>query len=168
MSELDNIILSDCDEEDIFDVIVKLEKSFGVKFSKTAFANVKTFGDLCDVIEVYVNRYDEKDDCTKQQAFYKIRNAIKAIHPDKNQIELNSKLSDIFPRRNRRRQVKKFQKQLGIKINFLTYPRWLLIIVAIGFITSLVSFFWNWSIAISGILFFGLQKNAISVPSAVA
>ena len=36
--------------EDIFDVIVKLEKSFEIKFSKTAFIRAKTFGDICDIL----------------------------------------------------------------------------------------------------------------------
>jgi acyl carrier protein len=155
MSVLYDIKLSNYDEEDISDVIVKLEKSFGIKFSKTAFTNVKTFGELCDVIEIYINKYSTKDDCTKQQAFYKTRNAISVVQSiDEKQINLSNKLRDIFPRHNRRKQTKKFQKQLGVRINILTYPGWLAIIIGIGFIISLVAFFIDWRIAISGIIFF--------------
>jgi acyl carrier protein len=37
-------------DEDIFDVIVKLEKSFQIKLSKTAFICAKTFGDIYDIL----------------------------------------------------------------------------------------------------------------------
>jgi hypothetical protein len=86
-----NIKLEDYEDEDIFDVVVKLEQSFAIKFDKDAFSNVKTFGDMCDVIESYI-KYDNQEDCTTQQAFYKIRAAIamtqpidkKLIYPDTN------------------------------------------------------------------------------------
>ena len=71
MTILDDIKLDEYEDEDIFDIVVKLEKSFAIKIARDAFINVKTFGDLCDVIESYI-KYDNKEDCTKQQAFYKI------------------------------------------------------------------------------------------------
>lgn len=55
--------LDNYEHEDIFDVVVKLEKSFGLKFEKDAFYNVKTLGDLCDIITSKVQG-DNSDDCT--------------------------------------------------------------------------------------------------------
>ena len=69
MTDLDTISkLYDYDDEDIFDVVVKLEKSFGLMFDKNAFYHVKTFGDLCDVFENHIN-YEHRDDCTKTASF---------------------------------------------------------------------------------------------------
>ena len=50
--------LGDYEDEDIFDVVLKLEKSFGLRFEKDAFSKVKTFGDLCYIIMSKVQGYD--------------------------------------------------------------------------------------------------------------
>lgn len=159
MTILDDIKLDEYESEDIFDIVVKLEKSFAIKFDKDAFLNVKTFGDLCDVVESYI-KYDNKKDCTKQQAFYKIRTAISATQLiDKKLINLDTKLVDIFPRQSRRRQVKTFQKQLGVNLKFLTYPGWLALTLIIGLLASFLAFFLDWKIAVSGITFFAIAFN---------
>jgi hypothetical protein len=159
MTILDDIKLDEYEDEDIFDIVVKLEKSFAIKFNKDAFLNVKTFGDLCDVIESYI-KYDNKEDCTKQQAFYKIRKAISETQLiDKKLINLDTKLVDLFPRQNRRRQVKIFQRQLGINLKFLTYPGWLALTLIIGLIASFIAFFIDWKIAVAGIAFFAIALN---------
>lgn len=160
MTKLDDIKLDEYEDEDIFDIVVKLEKSFAIKFDKEAFINVKTFGDLCDVIENYI-KYDNKEDCTKQQAFYKIRTAISETQlTDKRLITPDTKLVDLFPRHNRRRQVKLFQRQLGRDLRFLTYPGWLELILIAGSLASFIAFFFDWKIAVSGITFFAIAFNA--------
>lgn len=159
MTLLDDIKLDEFEDEDIFDIVVKLEKSFAIKFDKDAFLNVKTFGDLCDVVENYI-KCDNKEDCTKQQAFYKIRTAIsEAQLIDKKVINPDTKLVDLFPRQNRRRQVKEFQRQLGVDLKFLTYPGWLALTLIIGLLASFIAFFFDWKIAVSGITFFVIALN---------
>jgi hypothetical protein len=157
MTALDDIAkLNDYEAEDIGDILGTLEKSFALKFDKNAFENVKTFGDMCEVIESHID-YDDVDDCTTQQAFYKIRLAISETKlVDRNFVALDTKLADIFPRQNRRTQVKLFQKHLGFKLKFLTYPDWLLLTFLFGLLMSFVTFFFDWKIALSGIAFFAL------------
>lgn len=160
MTELKDITkLNDYLSEDISDVIVKLEKSFQLKFDKNAFKEVDNFGKLCDVIEAYI-KYDNKEDCTKQQAFYKIREAISStqqIH--KKQIKLDTMLAELFPKQNRRKQVNEFQKKLGINLKFLTSPGWLTLILLIEFVTSFIVLFRDWKVGLSGILFFVLAST---------
>jgi hypothetical protein len=155
MTDLDTIAkLDDYDDEDIFDVVVKLEKSFGLKFDKTAFYHVKTFGDLCDVFENQII-YDHRDDCTKQQAFYRVRDAIAStIQLSRDNIQLDTKLSDLFPSHDRRQKAREFKRAVGTDIKILTYPGWLALTFVIGFLLSLVAFFYDWKIALSGIVFF--------------
>jgi hypothetical protein len=154
MTILDDLKLDEYETEDISDVLVKLEKSFAIKFPKDAFMSVKTFGELCDIIESNI-KFDNKEDCTKQQAFYKIRTAIcETQNIDKSLISLETKLADVFLRRNRRRQVKRFQKHLGIDLEFLTYPDWLLITFIVGIFCSLIAFFFDWKVAVAGMAFF--------------
>ncbi|MGH2563835.1 MAG: hypothetical protein ACRDE8_14830 [Ginsengibacter sp.] len=144
--------LDNYEAEDIGDVVAKLEKSFQIKFDKNAFKEIDNFGKLCDVIEATL-KYDEKEDCTKQQAFYKIREAIRLTRPiGKEQIKLETKLSDLFPKQNRRKQVVEFQKHLEVKLKFLTYPDWVTLILLVGLLASLVAFFFDWKIAVSGIV----------------
>jgi acyl carrier protein len=155
MTDLDTIAkLDDYEDEDIFDVVVKLEKSFGLKFDKNAFYNVKTFGDLCDVFENYIN-YEHRDDCTKQQAFYRVREAIAStLQISRDNIQLDTKLSDLFPSSDRRQKAKEFKRAVGTNIKILTYPNWLALTFGVGFLLSLIAFFFDWRLALSGIVFF--------------
>jgi hypothetical protein len=155
MTDLDTISkLDDYEDEDIFDVVIKLEKSFGLKFDKNAFYHVKTFGDLCDVFESYIN-YEHRNDCTKQQAFYRVRDTIAStLKSSRDTIELDTKLAELFPSHNRRQKVKEFKRAVGTDIKILTYPNWLALTFGISFLLSLVAFFFDWRIALSGIVFF--------------
>ena len=155
MTDLDTIAkLDDYEDEDIFDVVVKLEKSFGLKFNKGAFCHVKTFGNLCDVFENYID-YEHRGDCTKQQAFYRVRDAIAStLQISRDIIQLDTKLSDLFLTHDRRQKAKEFKRAVGTDIKILTYPGWLALTFVIGFLLSLGSFFYDWKIAVSGIVVF--------------
>jgi hypothetical protein len=61
--------------EDIEDVLRLVEKSYNLKFESNELAHIRTFGELSDHIVSKIN-LDYRDDCTDQQAFYKLRNAI--------------------------------------------------------------------------------------------
>jgi len=145
--------LDNYEDEDIFDVVLKLERSFGLKFEKDAFYNIKTFGDLCDVFENHI-KYEHREDCTKQQAFYRVRQAIGATQQiSEDQIKLDTQLAEIFPRHNRRQKAKEFKNYLETDINFLTYPSWLALTLFVGFLLSLVTFFFDWKTALTGVVF---------------
>lgn len=146
--------LDNYEDEDIFDVVLKLEKSFGLKFEKDAFYNVQTFGDLCDI---FTNKLqgDNSDDCTTQQAFYKVRNAIAATQLiDAKSITLDAKLQDIFPKDNRRQKIKELQDELNITLKILDIKSWLGWTIFIGIVASLITFFFKWQFAITGLLCF--------------
>lgn len=155
MTVLNDIVkLDNYEDEDIFDVVLKLEKSFGLKFEKDAFYNVKTFGDLCDIITSKVQG-DNFDDCSTQQAFYKVRNAIAATQLiDKNSITLDTKLQDIFPKDKRRQKIKELQNELALPLDILDIKAWLGWTIFIGIVASLILFFFKWQFALTGLLFF--------------
>lgn len=151
---MEDIKLENYGSEDIDDVLLNLGKSFAINFDEGAFKEVKTFGDICEVIQSQLS-YAHVESCTKQQAFYKIRNAIsQAQSIDKSIIKLHSELSDIFPVKGRRKNVMRFQNCLGIKIRMLTYPEWLTKIYVVGIILSFVAFFYDWKVAVSALIFF--------------
>lgn len=70
--------LNNIDPENIEDLLVKVEKSFNIKFVGNELIALLTFGELCDHI-VNKIKLDHSDNCTTQQAFYKLRNAISLI-----------------------------------------------------------------------------------------
>jgi hypothetical protein len=155
MTTLNDITkLENYEEEDIFDVVLKLEKSFGLHFEKDDFNNVKTFGDLCDIITSKFQG-DNLDDCTTQQAFNKIRNAIATTQlTDKKSVKPDTKLQDIFPREKRKQKIKELQVELGTPIDILDIKSWKGWTIFIGIVASLIMFFFKWQLALGGLLFF--------------
>ena len=155
-TKLDTMTLNNIDPEDFGDTLHQLQKSFGEKFDYSPFANAKTFGDICDIIEKQINHV-HIDDCTSQQTFYKIRNAICLTQNiDKKIINPESKFEDIFPRSNRRQQMKNFETQLGIPLNIIVVKPYISLTTFIGFVLSLIAFFFSWKTAVYGITFFSL------------
>ena len=156
MTTLSDFKLDNIDPEDFGDSLLKLEKSFGVKFADNSMKDAKTFGDICDIIESHINLTD-KNDCTTQQAFYKVRKAIGLTQNfDESNIEPQTKLEDIFPRSNRRQNVKHFQQALGFSVDILGIKTWLSLTLAAVFILSLIAFFFSWQFAVAGLIFFTL------------
>ena len=156
MTTLNDYKLDNIDPEDFGDTLLKLEKSFGAKFADNSFKDAKTFGDICNIIESQINLTD-KDDCTTQQAFYKVRKAVGLTQNyDERNIEPQTKLEDIFPRSNRRQKVKEFQKSLGVSVDMLSMKTWLGLTLAAGFAISLIAFFFIWQYAVAGLTFFTL------------
>lgn len=146
--------LYEYEDEDIFDIVEKLERSFQIKFKQHAFYHVQTFGDFCDVVDKHIN-LQHRDDCTKQQAFYKLRAAIAAIQQiDTADIKPATKLAGIFPPHNRRQKIRAWKAYTGIDTRLLTYPDWLASVFVIGFLSSLAAFFFDWRVAIAGLAFF--------------
>jgi hypothetical protein len=153
MKELDNIKLSELDPEDFGDTLLKIEKSFGLKLEYNSFEKAKTFGDICEVFESNIIGI-EKQDCSTQQAFYKIRRAISlTILIDEKNITAQSKLENIFARQNRRKSIKEFEKQLGIDVDILTLKEWLFWTNTIFILAFLITFFFSWKIALLGLVF---------------
>ena len=154
MSDFDTYELCNVDPDDISDVLVKIEKSFEFKFRDTELKDVKTFGELCDIITNKVQG-DTVNDCTTQQAFYKLRDAIAdTLLIDKKSITPDTDLQILFSRQKRRQKVKGVKSKLGAQFDILEIKEWLKWTYLVGIIISLVMFFFKWQYALSGLAFF--------------
>ena len=154
MSDTTTIELKNIDSEDIDDMLMKVEESFGFKFGKDELKNITTFGELCDIITNKVQG-NNTNDCTTQQAFYKLRNAISTtLIIDKDSILLDTNMQELFPRRNRRQRFRKLQEELGFSLGLLDIKEWIGWTIFIGIILSIITFFFNWQIALIGLVFF--------------
>jgi hypothetical protein len=144
--------LKNIDPDDISDLLVKVEKSFDIKFGDTELMHISTFGELCDHIANKI-QLDNLDDCTSQQAFYKLRDTISStLQIDNKTISTNFSLADLLPRQSRRSRTKKLEKQLGFKLNILRPPHWVTGTLVIILLASLVGLFFKWQIGLLGLV----------------
>jgi hypothetical protein len=154
MSDITTIELKNIDPEEMSDILVKVEKSFGFMFGDNELQNVKTFGELCDLITKKVQG-DHVNDCTTQQGFYKLRKAIAATQGiDKDSIRTRTNLLQLFPRHSRRQKMKELESKLDMNVDILDIKAWLGWTIFIGIAGSLILFFVNWKFALSGLTFF--------------
>ena len=146
--------LRNIDPDDVADVLMKVQKTFDFKFGDTELRDVKTFGELCDIITAKVQG-DDVENCTTQQGFYKLRNAIAAtLLIDKHLITPATALQQLFPRHHRRQNIKNLQHKPGISVDMLDIKKWLGRTIFIGIISSLVMFFFRWEFALGGLVAF--------------
>lgn len=139
--------------DDIGDILVRVEKSFGFTFGKTELKDVKTFGDLCDVITTKVQG-DNSEDCTSQQAFYKVRNAISnTLHVDNSGIIPDTELNQLFPRESRGQKIAATESFLGFKMNILRPRHWITGTLTFTLLASLVGLFFFWKIGLVVLIF---------------
>jgi len=145
--------LKNIDIEDIEDLLVKVETSFEIKSVSNELVHIKTFGQLCDYI-VNKIQLNNSEECSSQQAFYKLRDAISSTLQIENKtISTDFPLAEILPRKSRRSRIKKIEKHLGFKINILRPSHWVIGILAIIFLISIIGLFFNWHIGLLGLAF---------------
>jgi hypothetical protein len=145
--------LKNVDPDCIEDLLVKVEKSFDIKFVDNELIHIATFGELCDHI-VNKIKLDHSDDCTSQQAFYKLRDAITStLQIDNQLISTNSLLADILPQQNRRTSIKQLEGILGFRLNILSPPFWIICVLLLLSLASFINLFFYWKMGIAGIAF---------------
>ncbi|QIX59857.1 hypothetical protein HER32_01085 [Hymenobacter sp. BT18] len=139
------------DPDDLSEVIIpQIEKSFGITFQQKDVADVYTFGQLCAVVRSKLPA-QTANDCTTQQAFYKLRQALE-LHTPTESIHPGALLVDILPvGRQRRRTVAAIERELGMKLNLLGMPPLILGVGCSLLIISLGSLFFDLTFGLIGI-----------------
>lgn len=145
--------LKNIDSFDIDDLLKEVEKSFGIRFADDEFIHVKTFGELCDHISNKIE-LENSDDCTKQQAFYKLREAIStSLLFDEKLISPSFPLNQVLPRKSRRSKVMKLENHLGFELKILRAPNWITATLFIMLLVSIIVVFFSGRIGTAGIVF---------------
>lgn len=162
--------LSNIDPEDVGDVLLKIERSFNIRFTDDDLTHIKTFGALCDLVVDKVKQV-QSDSCTTQQAFYKLRNAINAKKPiEKCDLKPQTKLCELFPRDNRIEVVADLENEMGFHVNLLQPKRWivygftalLMAAIALSFFNNIAGFIVA-GIAITGLILAGKFGKELKV-----
>jgi hypothetical protein len=143
--------LNNVDPEDIEDFLVKVETSFGIKFAERELAHVKTFGEMCDHLIDKI-QLEDVNDCTTQQAFYKLREAMSAVTGlNRQSIHTDLPLQVAFPIKNRRTSIREVEQKLNIKLNLLRSPDWIFTTLVLLLVASLIGLFFKWQLGCLGL-----------------
>ena len=162
--------MSNIDPEDVGDVLLKIERSFNIRFTDEDLTHIKTFGALCDLVVDKVKQV-QSDSCTTQQAFYKLRNSINAKNPiEKCDLKPQSKLCELFPRDNRIEVVADLENEMGFHVNLLQPKRWIVYVfagllmaaIALSFFNNIAGFILA-GIAITGLVLAGKLGKELKV-----
>jgi acyl carrier protein len=128
------------DPEDVEDVLLKIEQSFDIEFKSEELKSVKTFGDLNAVVLSKISG-ENTNDCTAQQAFYRLRTTISKLNNSEIDINPQTALASIFPTEIRKQSVKNLEKELDIKLDILM-PKLLIIrLLTLLLIVSFIALF---------------------------
>jgi hypothetical protein len=131
--------LKTADSEDIDDSLGRVESSFGIKFGANELQYTKTFGELCGIIESKI-LLPSVSDCTSQQAFYKLRQAL-AVSTGASGITPDSPLYVILPSRGRKAVWRSVEQQLGFQLAIIGPSSLVKTVVAFAFLVSLLALF---------------------------
>ena len=137
--------------ENIEDCISEIEKMYNFKFENNELESVKKFEEFCDLI---IEKIDLRnvESCTSQQAFYRLRNSLtetKLI--EKENLNIETELKKIFPRKNRKQLIEKVENELKMKLDIIKAPDFITTSLLIIGIVSVVLLFFYWKISLVGI-----------------
>lgn len=136
------INLHNIDPEDIDDVLLKIQRSFDIRFEQEDLDHVKTFGNLCDAVVKKLKHRHSDNYCTTQHAFYMLRNAINvSVDVNKEFVKPQTKLNDIFPRDTRLQVIAEVENEMGFKMNLLKPKPAIVFIFSLILGASFIGFF---------------------------
>ena len=139
--------------EDIEDLIPEIEKMYNFTFENHELENVTNFDQFAELIIEKID-LENVESCTTQQAFYKLRKSISELGIlEKNKLNTETKLKEIFPRKNRREIVKSLEENIGFKLNIINPP---LILINSLLVFGIVSFILLFIFLKIGIIGFGI------------
>lgn len=145
--------LHNIDPEDMEDILARVESSYGIRFREIDLLCVNTFGDLCDLVIAMLQKLRDTNDCTSQQAFYKLRDSIASVMLlDKQVITTKTELQRLIPPSSRRSTMRKIETHLGFRLNLLRPPYSVTAAISIIAVASLVGLFFEWQISILGLV----------------
>lgn len=149
---MEKIKLDNFEIENIEDCIPLIEEMYQFKFKKEETQSVKNFDEFCNLIITKIN-FENIESCTTQQAFYKLRKSlIEEEISEKEKITPETKLKELFPRKNRIKLIKRVETNIGFKLNILLPPKSIFYTLVLLSGISLIFLFINFKLGILGIL----------------
>ncbi|MEM7180673.1 MAG: hypothetical protein AAF518_07160 [Spirochaetota bacterium] len=129
--------LAQTDSEDIDFVLERLEDSLDIRFVENELAGVVSLNDLIAIVMQKLEQ-EEQNTCTSLKAFYLLK---KAIQQPEIPIKPNTKLEDLFPKKNRKAAIKQVGRNLGMDLHILQPKDYIVKILLVSFLLSCVGLF---------------------------
>lgn len=105
---------------DSVDLLVKIEKTFGISISDHEAEEIETVEELHNTVWGKLD-HQNKEKCISQSLFYKIRQyVIDNFKSQKKNFLLSTNLNEVFPKKNRKDFYLKFSQNLNIEAPNLT------------------------------------------------
>lgn len=135
-----------------FEFLPLVENSFGLTFGETELDPIPTFGEFCNVVLAKLPTA-ERSDCTSQQAFYKLRQALASYVPA-TAIVPDAQLTELLPtsRKQREEIIEAVETTLGFPLYLTGLANWAGNAIIIGFVLSIWAFFYRWQAGAMGLL----------------
>lgn len=147
--------------EDLEDSLFQFEKKYGIRFTQEELNSIESIEDLTNAI---INKFDDENinDCTSQQAFYKLKEILMRLDIGGFEINPKTKLEQLIPRKNRIQNVKKIEKELGFKLEILQPKSIIIYTLLLLSVCVIITAFFNFFYAIIfGIVLFYLFKITV-------
>lgn len=149
---MDDKQFKEIDPEYIEDLLYIIEQSFNIKFADYELQYVSSFKEILDHTENKII-FEHVDDCTTQQAFYKLREAIiKTQKINRRLVVPSVNLSSLFPRKTRRKRIKELENRLNINLYLLRPRYWITLTLVSILLISFITVFFIWYIGILAII----------------
>jgi hypothetical protein len=126
--------------EDTHDLLRVIQASFGIEFTTDDLVRTKTIGELGGCICGKL-KHPVSEQCLSAVVFYRLRRAfIDLFDTPRALIKPDKPLLELMPWTDRRKRWRGVQKQLGLVLPDLRWPRWLLCssLVIAGSVSALI------------------------------
>ncbi|MGI4884076.1 MAG: hypothetical protein ACRYFR_03860 [Janthinobacterium lividum] len=146
-------LFEEVDDLDVNGMILQVEASFGIHFGLHELEHVATFGEFCDIVLAKLPQA-EANNCTSQQAFYKLRRAF-ARHLPAAVLMPATPLKSILPHADaERKHLMHFvETELGFTLRIFGISDAATTAVFSAFVVSFITLFINWHLGVVGLLF---------------
>lgn len=145
--------LENFDKVDLEEFLFQVEASFNIQLDWESLSVKMTFQELCKHITGKLSG-QQTDDCTTQQAFYKLRASIvETLNLSPKEISINTPLDKLMTRKTRISDLKKITQRMGFESLSLQAPKLVLSFLSASWLASIIKLFFNWEVGLIGICF---------------
>lgn len=141
------ITLNSYEHENLYDCLTAIQNDFDIDLEQSELEQISNFDELIDLIISKIG-LEHAENCTKQQAFYKLRNAIAEIRQlDPKTIHPQTELTDLFDPKTIRSETETIEEKLGFKVAIIGPSTFVIVTLVVFFAGSLTLFFYDYKLA---------------------
>lgn len=134
--------------EDLDYAIENFVNEYDLPLDPQKLAEVRNVAEMLDLIVSYFKQ-EKKEDCTSQQAFYKLRTILHK-YTNESDIKPSTRLEELFPKQNRIENINRVEEDLGFKLHILKMKDDIVTVLVVTFLVLFVLLFFTTLYAMVG------------------